>query len=241
MKKLKYLVLTLLLVVAVGCGAKSNPEEILKQASQNMKNLDSYHMDMTMDMKMNYEGTKIEMSAKVSSDLDVKNGVGALETTASFLGVSETQKSYFTTKDGITTTYSQEDGEWYKETEEDTSNSVDFDIFSGASSIEKVKGEKNTYKIVLSDEQVKELIGSADEDVANMEFDKIDIKITVENEKITKMVMTMGVEGSEITFTMEFSKFNEVSATIPEDVIKNAVDYEDYEFDFEDDDYEFDL
>lgn len=237
MKKLKYLVLTLLLIVVAGCGS-SNPEEILKQASENMKNLDNYHMDMKMDMKMSYEGTKIEMGAKVSSDLDVKNGVGVLETTASFLGVSETQKSYFTTKDGITTTYSQEDGKWYKETEEDTSNSVDFDIFSGASSIEKVKGEKNTYKIVLSEEQVKELIGSADEDVASMDFDKIDIKITVENEKITKMVMTMGVEESEITFTFEFSKFNETSATIPEDVIKNAVDYEDYEYE---EDYEYDL
>lgn len=238
MKKLKYLVLTLLLIVAVGCGASANPEEVLKQASENMKKLDSYHMDMKMDMKMEYEGTKIEMSAKVSSDLDVKNGVGVLETTSSFLGMSSTEKSYFVTKDGVTTTYMEEDGKWYKETEEDVSSNLDFDIFSEASSIEKVKGEKNTYKIVLSEEQVKKLLDSTDEDVSSMDFDDIDIKITVNNEKITKMVMTMGVEGSEIVFTFEFSKFNEVSATIPEDVVNNAVDYDDYYFE---DDYDYDL
>ena len=236
MKKLKYLVLTLLLVFVTGCGAK--PEDILKEASENMKKLDNYHMDLKMDMKMSYEGTSIEMGAKASSDIDVKNGKGAMETTATFLGMSETEKSYFTVKDGVTTTYSQEDEEWYKETEEEASNNVNFDIFSKASSIEKVKDEKNTYKIVLSDEQIKELVGSTGEDMEGMTFENIDIKITVEDKHITKMVMSMSAEGNEFTFTFEFSKFNEVNVTIPEEVINEAIDYEDYEYDFEDEDYE---
>lgn len=232
MKKLKYLVLTLLLVFVTGCGAK--PEDILKEASENMKKLDNYHMNLDMNMKMSYEGTSMEMGAKASSDIDVKNGAGAMETTVSFFGMSETEKSYFTVKDGKTTTYTQDDEEWYKETEEDVSNNVDFDIFSNASSIEKVEGEKNTYKVVLSKEQVKELVGSTGEDMEDMEFENIDIKITVEDKHITKMVMAMSAEGNEVTFTFEFSKFNEVSVTIPEEVINEAVDYEDYEYDFED-------
>lgn len=232
MKKLKYLVLTLLLVFVTGCGAK--PEDILKEASENMKKLDNYHMNLDMNMKMSYEGTSMEMGAKASSDIDVKNGAGAMETTVSFFGMSETEKSYFTVKDGKTTTYTQDDEEWYKETEEDVSNNVDFDIFSNANSIEKVEGEKNTYKVVLSKEQVKELVGSTGEDMEDMEFENIDIKITVEDKHITKMVMSMSAEGNEVTFTFEFSKFNEVSVTIPEEVINEAVDYEDYEYDFED-------
>ena len=114
------------------------------------------------------------------------------------------------------------------------SNNVDFDIFSNASSIEKVEGEKNTYKVVLSEEQVKELVGSTGEDMEDMKFENIDIKITVEDKHITKMVMSMSAEGNEVEFTFEFSKFNGVSVTIPEEVINEAVDYEDYEYDFED-------
>lgn len=235
-KKLKYLVLTLFVaLMATGCGAK--PEDVLKEASENMKKLDNYHMDLTMDMDMSYEGTSLSMSVKAESDIDVKNGQGAMETSVSFFGMSEKQKSYFTTKDGKTTTYMQEDDEWYKEVEEDKSNEVDFDIFANASSIEKLKDEKNTYKITLSEDQIKELLASTGEaaDTEEIDLSSVTIKITVEDKRITKMVMEMDIEESKCTFTLEFSKFNEVKVEIPQEVIDEAIEYDedDYDFDYD--------
>lgn len=233
MKKIKYLILSLFVALTVtGCGAK--PEDVLKEASENMKKLDNYHMDLVMDMKMSYEGATMSMSVSAKSDIDEKNGKGSMETSASFFGISQTEQSYFTVTDGKTTTYSQsenEDGEtvWYKEVEDGVSNEIDFDIFANASSIEEVDGEKNTYKITLSESQIKELIAATGEDATDAEYSDMTIKVTVEDKYITKLVMEMNVEGSECTFTFEFSKFNNVKVEIPSDVINNAIEEYDYE------------
>lgn len=228
MKKLKYLFLTLLVAFCLtGCGDKKEEkltnEEILKQASENMKSLDNYHMNLTMDVTMSYEGASLSMSMSAKSDIDVKNNKGYMETTATFFGMTETIPSYFEINDGVTTTYTKNEDVWTKTTSEESAN-VDFNIFTSASSIEEVEGEENTYKINLTEEQIKELMSSTGETEEEMDLSNVTIKVTVNDKKITKVQMNVPATEGTIDATFEFSKFNEVNnVTIPQEVIDNAI------------------
>lgn len=231
MKKLKFLIPTLVMVVLfTGCG--QNPETVLKDAAAKMSELDNYHMTMQMDMDFSFDGSSMSMSAKVESDIDEKNGVGVMDTTASMFGISSTERSYMTYKDNITTTYTQEDETWYKE-EEAYEDPVNFDIFGNTTTIEEVEDQKGTYKISLTEDQIKELMGSMeDTEGYDVNLENVVITVTVTDGYITKMIMTLPMsmteEGQTINIdavlTFEFSKFNEVTVTIPEDVLANAVD-----------------
>jgi len=232
MKKFKILIPTLAIAILL-TGCFKSPLTILKDASEKMKELENYHMTMKVDMEMNYDGTSISISMNAESDIDEKNGIGVMDTTASFFGMSSTERTYMTYKDGKQVTYSKVDEEWYKE-ESEYEETVDFDMFSDVSSIEKVKDEENTYKITLTEEQIKELMNNMeDTEGAEIDLNSVEVKVTVTDGYITKIVMTMPMSTTEegVTMTMdatmsfEFSKFNEVTnVSIPKEVINNAKD-----------------
>lgn len=249
MKKLKFLIPTLVMTVLfTGCG--QNPETVLKNAAEKMSNLDNYHMTMQMDMNLAFDGSSMSMSVKAESDIDEKNGVGVMDTTASIFGVTSTERSYMTYKDNITTTYTQDEDEtWYKK-QEAYEEPVNFDIFSNTTTIEEVKDEEGTYKISLTEDQIKELMGSMEETEGyDVNLNNVVITITVKDEYITKLTMnlpmSMTEEGQTINvdavLTFEFSKFNEVTVTIPESVIANAIDIKIYEIENYVSDYIFEI
>ena len=249
MKKLKFLIPTLVMTVLfTGCG--QNPETVLKNAAEKMNNLDNYHMTMQMDMNLAFDGSSMSMSVKAESDIDEKNGVGVMDTTASIFGVTSTERSYMTYKDNITTTYTQDEDEtWYKK-EEAYEEPVNFDIFSNTTTIEEVKDEEGTYKISLTEDQIKELMGSMeDTEGYDVNLNNVVITVTVKAGYITKLIMTMPMsmteEGQTINvdavLTFEFSKFNEVTVTIPENVIANAIDIKPIEIENYVSDYIFEI
>lgn len=249
MKKLKFLIPTLVMTVLfTGCG--QNPETVLKNAAEKMNNLDNYHMTMQMDMNLAFDGSSMSMSVKAESDIDEKNGVGVMDTTASIFGVTSTERSYMTYKDNITTTYTQDEDEtWYKK-EEAYEEPVNFDIFSNTTTIEEVKDEEGTYKISLTEDQIKELMGSMeDTEGYDVNLNNVVITVTVKDGYITKLIMTMPMsmteEGQTINvdavLTFEFSKFNEVTVTIPENVIANAIDIKPIEIENYVSDYIFEI
>lgn len=242
MRKLK-IVIPMLVVALLFTGCGKSPENILKDASEKMKGLDSYHMSMKMDMELSYEGSSMSMGVSLESDIDNKSGISVMDTTSSFFGMSQTQKSYASYKDGKTTTYTQSEDVWYKE-ESDKTESVNFDIFGEAKSIEEVKDtEDKTYKITLTEDQIKQLMSAAgdateDANTADIDLSNVSIEVTVKDGYIAKMVMKMPMsmtnEGQttsvNVTISFDFSKFNEVSGvSIPQEVIDKAIDQKEYE------------
>lgn len=242
MKKLKFIIPMLAIALLfTGCG--KSPENVLKDASEKMKKLDNYHMTMKMDMELSYEGSSMTMAVKLDSDVDNKNGINVMETTSSFFGMSQTQKSYASVKDGKTVTYTQSEDVWYKE-ESEKPESVNFDIFGEAKSIEEVKDtEDKTYKITLTEDQIKQLMSTAgdateDTESADIDLSNVTIEVSVKDGYITKITMKMPMEiksegqtsGVNATISFEFSKFNEVSGlSIPQDVIDKAIDQKEFE------------
>lgn len=224
MKKLRnvFLVLAITLLFT-GCG-KSN-EEVLKEASKKMDELNNFHMTMKMDMTVSVEGVSATVTTTTESDIDNKNGVMSMETTMDMMGEKETTKAYYVYESGKTTAYTEQYGMYYKNvTEEEL---INFDMFDNVQNVEVVsKEDGKTYKVTLTKEQLSKLLTDIE-----VEVDNIDLEVTVKDKNITKMTMSlpMDLDGIKTTaqMTMTFSKFNEVgNVTVPEEVIYTAFDEE---------------
>lgn len=242
MKKIKIFVSALFITLLLtGCG--KTPEEILSDAGDNMAALDNYHMLMDMDIEMSYEGTTFSMGVTVNSDVDEKNGNAHMEISTSAFGTVVTAETYTTPEDNKSITYTLQEDEWYKEESEVAENDFDFNIFKDATNIEELEDQENTYKISLTEEQLKAILSSVNSEETDNEETTIDvnnvlIEVTVNDGYITKMVLDMPTtaesEGvtfdSNCTLTIEFSQFNEVGdVAIPAEVIENAIDLKIYE------------
>lgn len=242
MNKIKIFISALFITLLLtGCG--KTPEEILSEAGDNMAALDNYHMLMDMDVKMSYEGSTFSMGATINFDVDEKNGNAHMEMSTSAFGITVNAEGYTTIQNGKTITYTLQEDEWYKEESEVKEDEFDFNIFKDATNIEELEDQENTYKISLTEEQLKALLNNIDSEQtdtegATIDVNNVNIEVTVIDGYVTKMVldMPMTAESEGITFdsnstlTIEFSKFNEVGdVTIPADVTENAIDLKIYE------------
>lgn len=229
MKKTLLFISLAMTILLTGCFA--NPTTIVENAIKKMNELDSYHM--TMDMKMEYlvDGAGMTISAAVESDVDMKSKAMVNVATANFMGFTSTETSYSKMLDNETITYTKEDDVWYYSNEEN--QIFDYNVVSGFEAVEEVEGEEGTYKLSLTEQQINEILSSLeDTEEYNIDINNVDFKLTVKDGYISKMVvslpMTFEEEGQtatvNTTLTVDFSKFNEVTATIPEEVTANAKD-----------------
>lgn len=241
MKKIKILISTLIIALLF-TGCTKSPEEILSNAGDKMSALDNYHMAMNMEFEMSYEGSTMTMNIGVDSDIDEKNQTAHMKMSTSFFGIETNIESYTMTKDEKNITYTLQEDEWYKEEAEIEENDFNFNIFKDASNIEKLEDKEDTYKISLTEEQIKEILDNTGSETgtedATIDTENVDVEVTIIDEYVTKMVLIVPMsatsEGvtldSECTITIEFSKFNEIGdIVIPNDVIENAIDSKIYE------------
>lgn len=229
MKKTLLLISLVMTILLTGCFA--NPTTIVENAIKKMNELDSYHM--TMDMKMEYlvDGAGMSISAAVESDVDMKSKVMVNVATANFMGFTSTETSYSKMLDNETITYTKEDDVWYYTNE--ANQMFDYNVVSGFEKVEEVQGEKGTYKLSLTEKQINEILASL-EDIEdyNIDVNNVDFKLTVKDGYVSKMVVSIPMTFEEdgqtatvnTTLTIDFSKYNEVTATIPEEVTANAKD-----------------
>ncbi len=239
MKKVRILITTLLMALLVtGCG--KSPQEILSDASEKMTTLDNYHMVMDTNMEMSIQGSILNINVDADSDVDLKNGTVHMNMTTSFFGEESSSESYTLAQNDQNITYTLQEDEWYKQ-ESAVEEEFNFNILKEASNIEEL--EDNTYKISLTEEQVREILNnSLDEnsgiDDAVIDTENLSVEVTVGDGYVTKIVLIMPItltsEGTMVdvdcTMAMEFSQFNEVgNVTIPSDIIENAIDFNVYE------------
>ena len=239
MKKVK-LLLAVLVMAIVFTGCAKSPEEVLSNATDKMSTLDNYHMVLDMKYEISYQDSSIETSVTMNSDVDEKNGISHSTASTSIFGMKIETELYTTLKDNIVTTYTKEDDVWYKEETKNENNDFNYDVFKNATSVEKLKDvDTETYKVVLSEAQIKEILKDleldADEDMDKLKInlDTTNIEITIDDNYITKMMMIIPmtfeedgeVSNSKYTLIYDFSQFNEVrNLTIPNEIIENAVD-----------------
>lgn len=247
-KKLYGVMVAALLLLSTGCGSKT-PEEIIKQAADNMDKLENYNMKIVMEMSMSTEGQAMDLNMNIDSDIDEKNKTAKMKMGIDFAGFNVTADSYVVSKDGKTTTYTKDmtTDQWTKEIEEEEETETSSDIsniLKDGKNIEEVKTEEeNTkkYIITIKKEDSQKLfgsMGSTGEDLAGEDLPingdvKLEVTIDTKNNYVKSMKMDMKdvmEEVEDVTYdkmlmTFEFSKFNEVGEVkVPEAIINNAVE-----------------
>ena len=254
-KKFYGIIVTALLLLVTGCGAKT-PEEVIQTASDNMDKLENYNMKIKVEMAVSSEGETMEMNMTLDGDVDEKNNTMKMKLGMDFAGFAISSDSYTITKDGKTTTYTKDmdSDEWTKETEEEmeTTETVSniSDILTNAKSIEEKEiDEKNkkAYIITISKEESEELfnsMGSASEDMEGSDLGingDVKLEVVVDTEKYYIESLTMdfleameqeeGMTYDKMLMTFEFSKFNEVGEVkVPEAIVNSAKEESDDDF-----------
>lgn len=249
MKKIKYLmVLCATMLLVSGCGKKIDADELMKTASKKMEDLESFNMNLNIDMALSSQGFSVGMKADVAGEVDVKNNITHTTTTATVLGMTTTSESYDIEKDGQNITYTSDDeGEtWTYETKEASEDKTEImNIADKYKSVKKVKSdEKGLTKLEVTFDKKffndnSDMFGNGlDMDSMSLDKDLVMYVYVDEDSRITKMVMDLKEyidadslnEDSEtdltidkIVITIEFSKFDKVGVlTVPESVINEA-------------------
>lgn len=250
MKKYRILSFILIMLLLVsGCGktnkleeptkpnteqsqTQSTPQEISKAASEKMKALSNYKMNMKMTMSMSAEGTTLEMITDADYTIDIKNNANYGQMTMSVMGMTSISEMYQLVKDGKVFSYSKEKDTdtWYVEedTEEAMTSNEMFDLFDGELSYKEVTAKTSgakAYEVTLTKEQVAKLTG--DESI-NATIETITLAMEIKDDYIISMSLSMPAESDGMTMTVDltinFSDFNTAgNVTIPNDVINKAV------------------
>lgn len=227
----KILLFTSLAMTILLTGCFVNPTTIVENAIKKMNKLDSYHMTMNMNMEYSVDGSGMTVSAAVESDVDMKSKVMVNVATTNFMGFTSTETSYSKILENETITYTKEDDVWYYSNEEN--QMFDYNVVSGFESVEEVEGQEGTYKVSLTEQQINEILNSLeDTEGYNVNISNVEFTLTVKDGYVTKMVLVLPMSFEEegqtatinTTLSVEFSKFNEVTASIPEEVTANAKD-----------------
>ncbi len=263
-KWLAALLVSVFALTGCGSKNDSNASEVLDKARKQMNELSNYSMKMEMKMGIKAEGMTMEIPVVVDAKIDAKSKTGKMTTTASMFGMESTTEGYTQVVDGKTITYSKGnyefDGEqvWVKETSEDETNYNEFvAITEFGTKVEKKKSDdKNAdyYQLTISKEKMKELMSESSSLMGDMDFESADIKNDVvldiyvdkKSNYITKLSMDLkdvismedmevAMEISECSLTFTFGDFDKVGTiTIPEDVITNAIDQSDDDWNYDD-------
>ncbi len=197
----KLLAVLLVLVMITGLAACSGFEMKMTRAAKKMEKLQSYRMDMDVDLGLSISilGQSMDLDMGVQGKADVLNDPlkMKMETTVSILGEGIQMLSYTEKTDGALTTYVSADGGkvWAKQSveagEEPSSIGVtDFAVlFKLASRFEKtgtetVRGlEATVYSGTVEGEDIKELVESSgvlDRLAESMEMKPEELDLNVE-------------------------------------------------------------
>lgn len=255
--KLKNIVLALTSVLLfAGCG--NNPAKTLEKVSSNMSNLDNYEMKMTLNMGVKSEGVEMSIPINISANVDEKNKKASMDTTIEMMGFKVTTESYLDMTDDETITYTKsvsDDDVWTKSTSknQDISN-ISKIIEAGTNVTKKSTKEKDViyYQVTVTKEIMEKYMkemGDTEDLADSVEINDdvvMDVYISKDKKYLKKIYIDFSkftkiedeeAEMTEFNLEISFDKFNEVgNVEIPKEVIDNAKEEDeiDYDFDYED-------
>lgn len=186
MKKLKYLIIMFLVVLISGCG-NNDAKETLKEALQNMRNIENAALKIDADLGFDMEGTTLSMNVDMDMQMDKNKNVYA-NINVSFFGQSQQQEMYMINKDDKTYIY-ESDGEIW------TYSFVDY--------IEST--------IDLTDEEYEEMLEKLLDAMTEVKEEKTDkegytkLVVSVNYKKINQLLATYNTESdTELKFDSDF-------------------------------------
>jgi len=208
---------------------KESLMQVIKKAVENMEKLDSYYLKFNAVGKYENEQYSYFVYADINKNIDNENKKYALSFTLSSTLNSVPQfemttKEYYSMEGSDETKYFQEENVWYKKTSVKNSNKINFSVLLNATNIEKT--QENIYKLTLTEKEIDEFY-ILDETLENIENHTI--YVTIENEYITNIkyeesVVTLDEQDAMVSYTNDFSNFNNIIVEIPEDIVLNAVE-----------------
>lgn len=251
-----FLALTSILLFA-GCG--DDPAKTLDKVSSNMSKLDNYEMNMTLNMGIKSEGVEMTIPISISSNVDEKNKKASMDTTLEMMGFKVTTESYLdmTGDKTITYTKSVDEEAWTKSESDDQDISGISDIIKAGTKVtKKDTKEKDViyYQVTVSKETMEKYMkemGDTEDLTGTVEFNGdvvMDVYVSKDKKYLKKIYIDFskfvkieeeGTEMTEFNLEISFDKFNKVgNVEIPKEVVDNAVEEDETDYDFNYDDEE---
>ena len=251
-KYLKYFsIMIMVLVLAVGCGKKEDPQKLLDEAFANMKDIESMSTKLTINMGINYEGTKLSMDMVMDMDMDKDDDVHG-NYSISLFGYKQDMEMYIMTIDDYSYTYmKQPTGEWQytkalvaKDEEETNKKEEMSKLFESMSDVKEVKSDKEGYTKLEVTADLKEVTAMLKEYKTEDVFPELDGELDITFSvyikdgyvyiiefDVTDILKQMSEEYpeeypndfSEVKMIIEYSNFNEINdIVVPQEVVDNA-------------------
>ncbi|MCI8778686.1 MAG: YehR family protein [Bacilli bacterium] len=243
MKKniLKVLLLPVIsLLLVTGCSEK---EDYFETAKKNMQELESYSMDINIEMGMDVGGIMINLPMTLNSDIDMINKMSKMKMSSEFMDNSLSSTTYVDGSDeNNMIQYSTSDGITWEMTEAKDNNQVNNLV--NPDNIKEIKSDDKDYYVYEATLDKDQMSGIIDKDLTDNDMmGSIDItdnivfkyyinKKTKYFEKIVAdLTDVMDVTGEEsgqkvkltkLNFEIKFSNFNEAPKVVIPDDVKNS-------------------
>lgn len=237
---LKVLLPVIGLLLVTGCGEK---EDYFETAKKNMQELESYSMDINIEMGMDVGGIMINLPITLNSDIDMINKMSKMTMSSEFMGNSLSTTTYVDGSDeNNMIQYSTSDGITWEMTEAKDNNQVNNLI--NPDNIKEIKSDDKDYYVYEATLDKDQMSGIIDKDLTDNDMmDSVDItdnivfkyyinKKTKYVEKIVADltdVMDVTAEESgqkvkltKLNFEIKFSNFDKVEEIVIPDDVKNS-------------------
>lgn len=238
---LKILLPVISLLLVTGCGEK---EDYFETAKKNMQELESYSMDINIEMGIDMGGITINMPINLNSDVDVANRLSKMVVSSELAGSSFSSTIYVdgTDENNMIQYSSSDDTNWEMTEVNDNNNQVN-DLVN-PDNIKEIKSDDKDYYVYeasLSKDKMSKII---DDDLTNNDMmGSIDITkdivfkyyINKKTKYVDKIVAELtdifditdeesGQQAklTKLNFEIKFSNFNKVEEIVIPDDVKNS-------------------
>lgn len=238
---LKILLLPVIsLLLVTGCGEK---EDYFETAKKNMQELESYSMDIDIEMGMDVGGIMINLPITLNSDIDMINKMSKMTMSSEFMGNNISSTAYVDgTDENNMIQYSSSDGITWEMTEAKDNNQVNNLV--NPNNIKEIKSDDKDYYVyeaTLDKDQMSSII---DKDLTDNDMmgsiditDNIAFKyyINKKTKYVEKIVADLTdimdvtdeesgqkVKLTKLNFEIKFSNFNEAPKIVIPDDVKNS-------------------
>lgn len=237
---LKVLLPVISLLLVTGCGEK---EDYFETAKKNMQELESYSMDIDIEMGIDMGGITIDMPITLNSDVDVTNRMSKMVVSSELAGSSFSSTIYVDgTDENNMIQYSSDDDTNWEVTEVNDNNNQVNDLVN-PDNIKEIKSDDKDYYVYEATLDKDKMSGIIDNDLAdNNIMGSIDITNNIVFKyyinKKTKYVEKIVAELTDVfditdeesgqqakltklNFEIKFSNFNKVEEIVIPDDAKN--------------------
>lgn len=231
MKKIKYLlVLVIVVICSTGCGKKS-PEKILEDALNKMSKVNTFHSSTRMEAGSELYSQVI----KIEGDYAINSSHEKMVVTLA--GNSGEREIYTVKKDDEWYSYSNENAKgWYyskEKVEDNRLTSID-KLSTNYKSVTKVTSEKKDYtklEVVLDNSKAKDVLGESGsmegmdptKDVIMNVYIKDGYIALIKMDLLNTLTEDYAKDITRYSMSIEWSHYNDIEEIeVPEEILENA-------------------